>query len=232
MRTDLPRALWAMLGALAFLLVLEWVWPAGDAGGGTIRPAQVASHGHAPALTARDTSAWVGAILARPLFSVSRRPPHVAPHRPGAVAAGQARLAGIMITRDGRRAIFAPDGGGKQMVLPEGASVNDSTIRRILPDRVTLASGAVLLPTYDRNRASTGAPSFQPFNPAIGNPGPGNPGFANPNFANPGFNPALPGGFPNQAFQNAAQPPQPGEDGQPPQVPLMLRGNMIPQRRE
>ncbi len=222
MRTDLPRALWAMLGGLAFLLVLEWAWPAGSAPGVGMSPTYLAvKHGHAPALAARDTSTWVSAILARPLFSVSRRPPANVSHGAGVVAAGQARLAGIMITRGGRRAIFAPDGGGKQLVLPEGAAVNDSTIRRILPDRVMLASGAVLLPTYDRNRASTGAPSFQPFNPNLGNPG----------FPNPGFNPAIPGGFPNQGFQNPAQLPQAGEDGQSPQTSLMLRGNMIPQRR-
>ncbi len=224
MKGDLPRALWAMLGALAFLLVLEWVWPGGSAAGVTVSPARVAVQARAPALAARDTSAWVSAVLARPLFSVSRRPPRVVSHGLGVVAAGQARLAGIMITRSGRRAIFAPEGGGKQLVLPEGAAVNDSTIRRILPDRVTLASGAVLLPTYDKNRAATGVSAFQPFNP----------GFANPNFGNPGFNPAIPGGFANPPFQNPAQPSQlPGEEnGQAPPTPLMLRGNMIPQRRE
>ncbi len=231
MRADLGRLLWGLLGALALLLVLEWVWPAGGVAGVTVSPAHVAVQARAPALAARDTSAWVSAVLARPLFSVSRRPPHVIPRGPGAVAPGQARLAGIMITRSGRRAIFAPEGGGKQMVLPEGAAVNDSTIRRILPDRVTLASGAVLLPTYDRSRAGTGAPGFQPFNPGPGNLGLGNPGFATPNLGNPGFNPAIPGGFPNPAFQNPALPPG-EESGQPPPVPLMLRGNMIPQRRE
>ena len=197
-------------------------------------PARVAVQARAPALAARDTSAWVGAILARPLFSTTRRPVRVVTRGVSAVAAGQARLAGIMITRSGRRAIFAPEGGGRQMVLPEGAAVNDSTIRRILPDRVTLASGAVLLPSYDKNRATTGTPGFQPFNPGFGNPGFGAPGFGNPGL-NPGFpNPIMPGGFPNPAFQNPGlqQPPNEENGATPPQGPLMLRSNMIPQRRE
>ncbi len=224
MRPDLPRVLWGTLGVLALLLVLEWTWPAGNAAGGTVSPARVAVQAHAPALASRDTSAWVSAVLARPLFSVTRRPPRIVSRGVGAVAVGQARLAGIMITRSGRRAIFAPEGGGRQLVLPEGAAVNDSTIRRILPDRVTLASGAVLLPSYDRNRVNTGTPAFQPFTP----------GFPNPGFANPGFNPVMPGGFPpNPALQNPTVQPPGEETGQPPaQGPLLLRSNLIPQRRE
>ena len=230
MSARLPRVLWGVLAVLALLLVAEWAWPSGSAPGATVSPARVAVLAHAPALAARDTSAWVNAVLARPLFSATRRPPRVVTHGPGVVAVGQARLAGIMITRFGRRAIFAPEGGGKQMVLPEGAAVNDSTIRRILPDRVTLASGATLLPSYDKNRASSGTPAFQALNPGFGAPGFGNPNFANPGFANPGFPPALPGGFPNPAFQ---PPPPPGEETpQPPQGPLLLRGNLLPQRRE
>ncbi len=219
MRVDLPRVISGVLGVLALLLTLEWVWPAGSVAGNTVSPARVAVQARAPALAARDTSAWVSAVLARPLFSVSRRPPHNVVRGIGVVAVGQARLAGIMITRNGRKAIFAPEGGGKQMVLPEGAAVNDSTIRRILPDRVTLASGAVLLPSYDKNRVSTGAPGFQPFTPG---------------FANPGFNPVMPGGFQNPAFPNPGLQQPPGEEpGQPPpQGPLLLRNNMIPQRRE
>ena len=232
MRADLPRLLWGVLGALMLLLALEWVWPAGTAADATVSPARVAVQAHAPALAARDTSGWVSAVLARPLFSITRRPPRNVARGPGVLAVGQARLAGIMITRQGRRAIFAPDGGGKQMVLPEGGAVNDSTIRRILPDRVMLASGAVLLLSFDRNRTTTGTPAFQPFTPGFNNPGLNNPGFANP-----GFNPVQPGGFPNPAFPNPAfQPPPapPGEEnGQPnPQGPLLLRGNLLPQRRE
>jgi hypothetical protein len=124
-----------------------------------------------------------------------------------------------MITRAGRRAIFAPEGGGKQLVLAEGASVNQTTISSIQPDRVVLAGGAVLRPTYDRNRPQT-VPLFQPITPNF-QPGFPQPGFPQPGFAQPGFQPAAP-----MASAGA-------EDGvQPPPPPQPFRGPMIPQRRE
>ena len=235
MRFDLPRVLLGVAGVLALLLVLQWVWPYGEAAGLTVSPARVAVRARAPALAARDTSAWVSAILARPLFSVTRRPPRVAAKVAGAVAPGQARLAGIMITRYGRRAIFAPEGGGKPMVLAEGATVNESTIRRILPDQVVMANGAALRPSYDRNRPNT--PAFNAFTPGFQPPGFQNPNFQNPNFQQPNFlNPVSPGGFPNPNFPpgQGVAPPTPGEEtGQPnPPPPLLMRGGIVPQRRE
>lgn len=218
MRVDLPRVLWAATGALALLLVLEWVWPAGGASGTAVSRAAVQVQVHAPGLAARDTSAWVNAVLARPVFSISRRPPPVTKGLRGVAVLDQARLAGIMITRYGRRAIFAPQGGGKPLVLAEGAPVNEGTIRFIQPDRVVMASGAVIRLSYDKTKAAT-TTGFMPFAP----------GFPNPGFPNPGFPPQ---NFPNLGLLPAQQPPG-EENGQPvPPPPQMLRGNMIPQRRE
>ena len=238
MRIDLPRVLLGAIAALALLLVLEWVWPSGGAEGVTVSPAHVAAQARAPARAARDTSGWVAAILARPLFSINRRPPRVAARVAGAIQVGQARLAGIMITPSGKRAIFAPDGGGKPLVLAEGATVNESTIRRILPDGVVLASGTVMHPTYDRSRPTTGSGGFQPFTPGFPNPAV-TPGFPNPGgFPNPNFPGLAAPGFQNPGFQNPGlQNPngQAADDGgQPnPNPPApQLRGTMIPPRRE
>lgn len=83
------------------------------------------------------TASWVSAILARPLFSRSRRPPPVA----AAAAAARAvvpRLSGIMIGPAGKSAIFAP-AGGKVIIAQEGDHVGMFTVRSISADRVTVA---------------------------------------------------------------------------------------------
>ncbi len=242
------RLLWLLIGLLALCLAAEWLWP----DSGALAPAApVRLGGHraaAQALPERDTATWGDTVLARPLFSTSRRPPRVVASTHSDSAPSQARLAGIMITRYGKRAIFAPDGGGKQLILPEGAAINDSTISRIQPDRVTLASGTVLLPSFDKNRV--GIANTPPFQPAaigptgvspIGGQAPGlpNPGFPNPAMLNPGFgNPNFPGvsgGLPQAQSPNAAA----GDDANPqapaqpaPVLPQMMRGTMIPPRRE
>ena len=228
------RLLAGLAAVLAVLLGLEWALPGQAAPAGVVPLARLHPASQVAALPARQTAVWGGAVLARPVFSISRRPPHVAVRGPQETAAGQARLSGIMISRWGRRAIFAPEGGGHALVLPEGASVNQTTIRSILPDRVVLAGGAVLRPSYDRNRpVATTAPAFQPitpgFNPAFPNanfPAPGGV-FGNPNFATPGF--AQP------SLQPRVIPPEPGDNDdvvQHPVVPQIFRGATIPPRRE
>ena len=229
------RLLVGLAATLAVLLALEWALPGRAAPEGVVPLARLRPAAQAAALPARQAVVWAGAVLARPVFSISRRPPRVTVKGPAEVAAGQARLSGIMITRSGRRAIFAPEGGGHALVLPEGASVNQSTIRSILPDRVVLAGGAVLRPSYDRNRPTATTPSsFQPvvpaFNPVFPNtnfPGTGGVFGNNPNFGAPGF------------VQPQVQPrviqPEPGDNDdvvQRPVVPPIFRGTTIPPRRE
>ncbi len=238
MSLDRARLLYGALAVLVLVLALEWAWPAGRAGE-DVGPPTFTTPKQAQAAAARETASWEQTVLARPLFSIGRRPQRVASKAGDVLAVGQARLAGIMITRFGKRAIFAPDGGGKQMVLPEGASVNDSTIRRIQADRVILASGTVLLPTYDHNPSTLGTtPPFHPaFAPNFPAPGPGFPNQAFPNQALP--NQAYPSpAFPGQGVPGSFPPAfrAPGPQFQPPaeagdQAPP-FRGGPIPQRRE
>jgi hypothetical protein len=212
------------MAALALVVLLEWTWP----GGGMAAPGAALRLPHGSQKTPsieRETNAWAATILARPLFSASRKPPRVASGTHDEAAPDEARLAGIMIGQFGRRAIFAPSGGGKPQVLGEGAEVNESTIRSIEPDRVVLASGAVLRPEFDKNRVPTAyAPPFQPpFQPPMPNGTFPNSAGPQPNFAFP----RIPQFQPPQADQ--AQPGAP--DGQPSPAP-MFRGPLNPNRRE
>ena len=203
MRGSIARILAGLSVLLLAILVLEWT-------GGGEEPVVKPPTAHRLAMAtpadseARDTSDWSDTILARPLFSSNRR------KGAGTAGAPMPRLAGIMITPRGRRAIFAPDGGGKQLVLSEGATVNDVAIRSIQPDRVILASGAVLLLAYDKQRGSGGTPQpFVPIQPNLPQPGfspqgmPPNPIGLNPMGLGPNGTP-----FPNRGFPNPRSPTQ------------------------
>ena len=222
------RAFALLLGALSLVLLLEWVWPENAATG----PGRLGWHVVPPApkagFQARAVAEWAATTLARPLFSISRRPPKVETSAGPSAAPDQARLAGILIGRFGKQAIFAPEGGGKPLVLGEGAAINESVIRTIEPSRVVLASGAVLTPSFDKNRTPSAPfiPGFQPAAPAF------QPGFPNGMMPQPGF-----------PMQRSVMPPPQGEgaDGAPPPgVPVpgmtqpvpVFRGPMIPPRRE
>ena len=227
MRPSATRLLVWLCGVLIVGLALEWLVPSAP----PPPPAAARLHGVTgiAAVLARDTAVWGGAILARPVFSISRRPPRAVAGSKSETAAGQARLSGIMITREGRRAIFAPDGGGRPMVLAEGATVNGVVINRILPDRVLLVGGHTLQPTYDHTRVTP--PAFPQVQPNFQNPA-----FPNPNFPNPVF-PGTGGAFPPGGFPVNPQPAgaaaQATDDGaQPPTPPPPFRGTLIPQRRE
>ena len=197
---------------LLLLLVGEWV-PGGEPAVQAVAPPRVARGPQAQTrMAARDIEGWAGTILARPLFSVSRKPPKPAAVHSAGAQEGLPRLSGIMIFAGVKRAIFAPDGGGKPLVLAEGASLADTSIRLIQPGEVVLTSGEVLRPTYDKNRVSTPLPDFTATD-GVRRPGFAGPGFPAPGFPNPGFQPAgmpgapaFPGGFPAMP-----QPgPQPG----------------------
>jgi hypothetical protein len=216
-----------LIAGLSLVLLLEWVVPGGAGPVGMANGVLIPVHGSQPPPPERDAGGWATAILARPLFSISRRPPKLAAGRHDEAGQSEARLSGILIGRFGRRAIFAPDGAGKPMVLAEGASVNESTIQKILPDQVILASGTVLRPAFDHNRVPAYTPptAFLPVAPNFQNPAFPNGGFTPPTFNAPGFN--APGVQP--APQNDADGAAPNPM---PPAPPMFRGPMIPQRRE
>ena len=102
------------------------------------------------------------AVLARPLFNPDRRPIGQAPAA-SREDAGLPRLSGILITPNGRSAIFAPAGGGKPAVVAEGGSLGGYVVRTISLDEVVLAGpdgSHSLSPTLDHMRpAVVSAPS-------------------------------------------------------------------------
>jgi hypothetical protein len=177
----------ALLGCI---LVVEWLPVQARPDVPALRLAHPASQTAARTDESRDTDEWSDTVLERPLFSFTRRP---AKNAAEAASGGPVmpRLAGIMISSFGKRAIFMPD-TGKPLVVAEGAKVDNATIRRITTDAVYVSGPAgesVLHPTLDKQRASTG-------------PASGTSPFVPPNRPFP-----PPGGF-RQAFQ----PPQPTSD--------------------
>ena len=82
---------------------------------------------------------WVATILARPLFSLDRRPPAPSIAKDsGHAVAGIPRLAGILVTPTGRIAIFAATDGGKPIVVPENGRFGAYTVTAIEDGTVTL----------------------------------------------------------------------------------------------
>jgi hypothetical protein len=214
------RTLAGIIGVLLLVLFIEWL-PSSEPPMQAIAPPRLASAARPGVRTAaRDTDAWVRAILSRPLFSIGRRPPKIASPRNTGTQDGIPRLSGILIATGFKRAIFAPEGGGKPLVLSEGEALADTAIRDIQPGQVILASGEVLHPAYDKNRVPGSQPYVAPGLPTAG--------FPNPNFA-PGFQPP---GFQPPGFQPNFQPPPAADGTEPPPAPPPFRGGMMPQRRE
>jgi general secretion pathway protein N len=95
----------------------------------------------------------VGAILARPLFSNTRRPPQDATAAAGDNDLSDSRLTGIVTMRDHRVAIFAVT-GDKPLKVAEGDTVSGWRIESITPREVSLSgpSGSkTLQPKLDPN---------------------------------------------------------------------------------
>jgi len=98
---------------------------------------------------------WLQAVLARPLFEPSRRPPAEG-HSVAAGAPGLPRLSGVIVTPTGRQAIFA--GSGKPVIVAEGATLDGFTVRSITAGEVTVigANGVqVLHPSFDPNQPTS-----------------------------------------------------------------------------
>ena len=104
------------------------------------------SAGNAPIAAAPATMAAASndALLTRPLFSQTRRPPDVA--GPASTAAGSTeavpRMTGILIDGPNRRAIFASGHAGKTVTVVEGGRLGAFTVQSIEPRQVTLVGPA------------------------------------------------------------------------------------------
>jgi hypothetical protein len=126
---------------------------------------------------------WATTVLARPLFSPGRRPPTAAAAAaaPGVAAPGLPRVAGVVVTPAGRRAIFAVK-GAKPLVLGEGGQVAGFTVQSIQAGQVTVRGPEgvrVLSPTFDPDAPAPATPlGAAPPPPGLSIPG--LPGFQLP----------------------------------------------------
>ncbi len=165
MKLLLPAAAWglaALLGAVVF-----WEYQGRHAADAALAPPSPR-----PAAVGRDTAAappadlsprWVETLLARPLFSPSRRPLAVA----GPLAAAATplpRLTGVVVSASTRGAIFAAQAGGKGIVVSEGDWIAGYRVRSIAAGLVILLGPEgelALRPTFAPVAATppaTGAP--------------------------------------------------------------------------
>jgi hypothetical protein len=170
-------ALGVLLVALAGLVSLEIKGTSRDTDLSLAMPASRAP-GPVPTAARMDAGAapaWVRTILARPVFSPSRRPP---PGAAGSDTAGAARLAGIVVSGTSKQAIFAPAGDGKPVVLAVGGRIGALVLTSIEPDQVVVMGPDGehrLRPAFDHSAPSTTAaaglqPSRRQAVPAVAEP--------------------------------------------------------------
>ncbi len=141
-------------------LGLEWLLPHPAPQVQPMHPSQLGGAVQPAAARGANPGQEAAAILARPLFSISRRPP--------AVKAGTAagtddlpRLSGIMITGVQRHAIF--EGDGKPRITGIGDQVGDYRILAIMPSAVKVEGphGTELVSlAFDANKRTVLTPVF------------------------------------------------------------------------
>jgi general secretion pathway protein N len=102
-------------------------------------------------------------VLARPLFSPSRRPPANAKVASSALV-GRYVLLGLVSVGDKRHALVAD--GERRIELAEGAAIDGWTVSRIEQDRVTLTSPAGRATLTLRAAAAAAAAAAKPTAPA------------------------------------------------------------------
>jgi hypothetical protein len=135
----------------------------------TAEPGKAAPRSDEPAAVQNDRPAinqLTAAILARPLFSPTRRPTEAATADHSQTPLSDMRLTGILITLDQHLAIFVP-AGGKPLVRSEGEMISDWRIESIADQSVSLTgpSGTTTLePKADPNlvRIQAAQPAASP----------------------------------------------------------------------
>ncbi|HLY56040.1 MAG TPA: hypothetical protein VKS60_10815 [Stellaceae bacterium] len=126
-----------------------------------------------------DRDDMVDTLLARPLFSPTRRPDRTALAVEEGVrpTVDLPRLSGILISGDSRQAIFQAEGDDKPTVLEEGGEVAGWQIEKI-SDRAVVISGPggarTVKPEFDPN-AKPGEPAMPPRLVTPGQPNPPTP---------------------------------------------------------
>ena len=77
-------------------------------------------------------------MLARPVFSVSRRPPSVAAKEAGTMKKGQFVLVGVLISPGTRAALLRDVTTGKVQTVGQSSLVRGMTLAQVQPDRAVL----------------------------------------------------------------------------------------------
>ena len=167
MRPNLTRGSFIPLGLLAAGLsaVIAWEFHAGAEGPLAVAvslpqkaPAEVTLRSPA------DQQQLSAALLDRPLFSPSRRPPVAAAIRAETPPdLPLPRLSGILVASDGRTAIFA--GENRAVIVQEGGRIGRFTVQSIGPGEIVLQGPGgfrSLRPSFGPSQGGGQAASGQP----------------------------------------------------------------------
>jgi hypothetical protein len=171
----IDRLLVLLLGGCAlFAAVIFSELNRDDTGAPAAAPARArADAAAAPAAPSQRRDDLLATILARPLFSATRRPPDRATgDHPSDLDLANLRLTGIVIERSRHLALFAVK-GAKPLTLTVGESLNEWRVESIDPRAVSLTGPdgtRVLQPESDKNLVRPKPPA--PPRPAA-NPQPG-----------------------------------------------------------
>jgi hypothetical protein len=203
-------------GCLVFgaLVLLELQPTAVD----TAAPSQVSRPSDPPPAVRRPPSTrleeLLATVLARPLFSNTRRPPQAAAgDAPPSSDLADVRLTGIVTEPERRVAIFAVN-GAKPLRLTEGEAVSGWRIESITPHEVSLSGPGgtkTMEPKLDPTLVQPSAPALP--NPAVRPPG-----------QIPAANPAV--RPPGQTAPVANAPPRPGVPPGLPAPPQVRPGRL------
>ena len=144
-------------------------------------------------------ASMVAEILARPLFSATRRPPPQSDSPTGDSGLSDTRLTGIVTEPGYRFAIFAPN-GAKALMVHEGDTVSGWRVENITPTEVSLTGPEgtkTLQPKNDPNLVRTSPPMAAPpapLPPTRAAAAPPRPGFPTPFPNRPSLRPGQPRG--------------------------------------
>ncbi len=134
--------------------------------GSVVRRSDV-PQGSVAAVPAGQSGRDVATILARPLFNPDRRQPASST----SVLSGLPRLSGIVISDTDKVAIFSAPGGGKAVLVSEGARIGAYNIQSIDATGVTVAGPEgvrTVRPLFDPNAPS--ATKAAPPRPIVAGP--------------------------------------------------------------
>ena len=104
---------------------------------------------------------WAAIVLARPLFSPTRRPAAAAAVA-GPATADLPRLTGTLVTGSVRHAIFAAPAGGNPAVASEGGQIGEFRVQSIEAGRVTVVGpqgSLALRPSFAPAASRSGGPA-------------------------------------------------------------------------